>query len=466
MNEEFMAALQQVEKEKGIPRHILIEAIESALVSAYKKDQKDVSNIRVQMEPDTGAMHVYGYKNIVGEVEDPQTQCSLEEAQKLDPHYSVGDVAEQEIQPREFGRIAAQTAKQVVVQRIREAERILIYEEYVNREGDIVTGIVQRFEQRNVLLDLGKADAILTQNEQVTGEHYEQGLRLKVYIVEVRKTTKGPQIFVSRTHPGLLKRLFELEVPEIHDGIVEIKSIAREAGARSKVTVWSREENVDPVGSCVGARGSRVQNIVRELRGEKIDIISWDPDPRVLIANALSPAKVTEVRLAEDRKSSMVIVPDNLLSLAIGREGQNARLAAKLTGWKIDIKSESQAAEIDRIAFEEEQARLLEIAENETQEPVDAADVDADGEFQPEGDLPAEWADADAEEFQPLPGDEAGDYHDPADAAQAAQPKSEKSAIHLETDEDETRMRKKVRKKDKKRREKFEYFEDDEYGNQ
>ncbi|HBG43328.1 MAG TPA: transcription termination factor NusA, partial [Firmicutes bacterium] len=246
MNEEFMAALQQVEKEKGIPRHILIEAIESALVSAYKKDQKDVSNIRVQMEPDTGAMHVYGYKNIVGEVEDPQTQCSLEEAQKLDPHYSVGDVAEQEIQPREFGRIAAQTAKQVVVQRIREAERILIYEEYVNREGDIVTGIVQRFEQRNVLLDLGKADAILTQNEQVTSEHYEQGLRLKVYIVEVRKTTKGPQIFVSRTHPGLLKRLFELEVPEIHDGIVEIKSIAREAGARSKVTVWSREENVDP----------------------------------------------------------------------------------------------------------------------------------------------------------------------------------------------------------------------------
>jgi len=466
MNEEFMAALQQVEKEKGIPRHILIEAIESALVSAYKKDQKDVSNIRVQMEPDTGAMHVYGYKNIVGEVEDPQTQCSLEEAQKLDPHYSVGDVAEQEIQPREFGRIAAQTAKQVVVQRIREAERILIYEEYVNREGDIVTGIVQRFEQRNVLLDLGKADAILTQNEQVTSEHYEQGLRLKVYIVEVRKTTKGPQIFVSRTHPGLLKRLFELEVPEIHDGIVEIKSIAREAGARSKVTVWSREENVDPVGSCVGARGSRVQNIVRELRGEKIDIISWDPDPRVLIANALSPAKVTEVRLAEDRKSSMVIVPDNLLSLAIGREGQNARLAAKLTGWKIDIKSESQAAEIDRIAFEEEQARLLEIAENEAQESVDAADVDADGEFQPEGDLPAEWADADAEEFQPLPGDEAGDYHDPADAAQAAQPKSEKSAIHLETDEDETRMRKKVRKKDKKRREKFEYFEDDEYGNQ
>jgi N utilization substance protein A len=254
------------------------------------------------------------------------------------------DIIELEVTPKDFGRIAAQTAKQVVVQRIREAERGIIYEEFSNREGDIVTGIIQRTEQKNVFIDLGKAEAILAPSEQIAGESYRQWDRIKTYITEVRKTTKGPQILVSRTHPGLLKRLFELEVPEIHDGVVEIKSVSREPGLRSKIAVYSRDENVDPVGACVGHKGMRVQTIVNELRGEKIDIVKWSPDPAKYIANALSPAKVVEVDINEIEKVSKVVVPDYQLSLAIGKEGQNARLAAKLTGWKIDIKSESQAA--------------------------------------------------------------------------------------------------------------------------
>lgn len=444
MNGEFMEALQQVEKEKGIPRHILIEAIESALISAYKRDQKDVSNIRVQLDPDSGAVHVYGYRDVVEEVEDERTQIPLADARRFDPHYELGDMVEQEIAPREFGRIAAQTAKQVVVQRIREAERILVYEEYVNRESDIVTGIVQRFEQRNVLLDLGKAEAILTPGEQVSTERYEQGQRMKVYIVEVRKTTKGPQIFVSRTHPGLLKRLFELEVPEIHDGVVEIKSVSREPGARSKVAVWSRDENVDPIGSCVGAKGTRVQNIVRELHNEKIDIVQWDAEAQVFIANSLSPARVVEVRLAADRKVATVVVPDNQLSLAIGKEGQNARLAAKLTGWKIDIKNETQAAEIDRLAREaeeEEQARLLDQAEPMPE--TEPAEIPAAEE--------PEIA-ADAGEWQPV----AGGEEPPSEEPEAAPP-----ATFTAEDDEEGRGRKKGKKKGKKsRRERFDYLDD------
>lgn len=285
---------------------------------------------------------MFARKTVVEAVKDSRLEISLEEAQSIDPRYSLEDVVELEVTPKNFGRIAAQTAKQVVVQRIREAERGIIYEEFSSRESDIVTGIVQRIEAKNVYIDLGKAEAILAPSEQIPGEAYRHSDRLKTYIIEVKKTTKGPQILVSRTHPGLLKRLFELEVPEIHDGVVEIKSVAREPGLRSKISVHSRDEDVDPVGACVGHKGMRVQTIVNELKGEKIDIVKWNTDPAKYIANALSPAKVVNVEVNETDKTSRVVVPDYQLSLAIGKEGQNARLAAKLTGWKIDIKSESQ----------------------------------------------------------------------------------------------------------------------------
>ncbi len=277
---------------------------------------------------------------------------ALTEAKKINPNYVLDDVVEFEVTPKEFGRIAAQTAKQVVVQRIREAERGLIYDEYINREGDIVTGIVQRYEQRNVIVDLGKVEAVLPASEQIPGENYEPFERIKTFVVEVKKTTKGPQIHLSRTHPGLIKRLFELEVPEIHDGIVEIKAVAREAGARSKIAVYSKDKNVDPVGACVGPKGSRVQNIVNELKGEKMDIINWSADPVEFVSNALSPAKVLGVYPKLEEKVTLVVVPDYQLSLAIGKEGQNARLAAKLTNWKIDIKNETQALALNLIPVE------------------------------------------------------------------------------------------------------------------
>lgn len=343
MNVEFIEALRELEKEKNIAMDVLIEAIEAALISAYKKNFGSSQNVRVEVDRNTGEIHVFSKKDIVDLIEDSKIEISVDEARTVNPNYEVGDVFETEVTPRTFGRIAAQTAKQVVVQRIREAERSIIYDEYVNREGDIVTGIVQRYEMKNVFIDLGKTEAILTQTEQIAGELYNHGDRIKTYIVEVKKTTKGPQILVSRTHPGLLKRLFELEVPEIHDGVVEIKSVAREAGTRSKIAVYSRDENVDPVGACVGPKGMRVQTIVNELRGEKIDIIMWSEDPTVFVSNSLSPAKVVSVDIRQDEKVAEVIVPDYQLSLAIGKEGQNARLAAKLTGWKIDIKSQSQA---------------------------------------------------------------------------------------------------------------------------
>ena len=342
MNAEFMQAFEQLGREKGIAPEILFDAIEAALISAYKRNFGSAQNVRVSLERSTGEIHVFARKNIVEDVTDSRLEMDLPEAQAIDRRYELGDVVEIEVTPKDFGRIAAQTAKQVVVQRIREAERGIIYEEFSNRESDILTGIVQRIEQKNVFIDLGKAEAILAPSEQIAGEQYRHGDRVKTYIIEVKKTTKGPQILVSRTHPGLLKRLFELEVPEIHDGIVEIKSVAREPGLRSKIAVYSRDENVDPVGSCVGHKGMRVQTIVDELRGEKIDIVKWNADPTKYIANALSPAKVISVEVNEAEKLSKVVVPDYQLSLAIGKEGQNARLAAKLTGWKIDIKSESQ----------------------------------------------------------------------------------------------------------------------------
>jgi N utilization substance protein A len=344
MNAEFMQAFEQLGREKGISTEILFDAIEAALISAYKRNFASAQNVRVSLDRTTGEIHVYARKTVTDDVKDSRLDISLEDAKKIDPRFELEDVIELEVTPKNFGRIAAQTAKQVVVQRIREAERGIIYEEFSNREGDIVTGIIQRIEQKNVFIDLGKAEATLAPSEQIVGESYRQWDRVKTYITEVRKTTKGPQILVSRTHPGLLKRLFELEVPEIHDGVVEIKSVSREPGMRSKIAVYSRDENVDPVGACVGHKGMRVQTIVNELRGEKIDIVKWSPDPAKYIANALSPAKVVEVEINELEKISKVVVPDYQLSLAIGKEGQNARLAAKLTGWKIDIKSESQAA--------------------------------------------------------------------------------------------------------------------------
>ncbi len=342
MNAEFIGALEQLEEEKGISKEVLVEAIEAALISAYRRNFSLAQNVRVEIGRDTGEVRVFACKEIVEKVEDPRLQASLDEAREKDASLSLGDVLEVEVTPRDFGRIAAQTAKQVVVQRIREAERGIIYDEFSSREGDIINGVVHRVEHRNVLIDLGKVEGVLAQPEQIPGEVYRPNDRVKTYVIEVRKTTKGPQIMVSRTHPGLLKRLFEMEVPEVHEGIVEIKNIAREAGARSKIAVYSRDENVDPVGACVGPKGMRVQAVVQELRGEKIDIVKWDQEPAVFVANALSPAKVVYVEIIEEGKIARVVVPDYQLSLAIGKEGQNARLAAKLTGWKIDIKSESQ----------------------------------------------------------------------------------------------------------------------------
>ncbi|HHU69385.1 MAG TPA: transcription termination/antitermination protein NusA [Thermoanaerobacterales bacterium] len=342
MNIEFIEALEQIGKEKGITTDILLEAIEAALISAYKKNYGTSQNVRVNIDRDTGEVKVFTLKNVVENVENDLLEISPEEAKKYNPSCRINDIVEIEVTPKKFGRIAAQTAKQVVVQRIREAERDVIYEEFSGRESDIVTGVIQRIDKKIVYIDLGKIEAILMPAEQTIGEEYTQGKRIKTYILEVRKTTKGPQIYVSRTHPGLVKRLFELEVPEIHDGVVEIKAIARESGSRTKIAVHSRDENVDPVGSCVGPKGIRVQAVVEELSGEKIDIIKWSKDYEQYIANSLSPAKVVSVNINEAEKIANVVVDDHQLSLAIGKEGQNARLAAKLTGWKIDIKSTSQ----------------------------------------------------------------------------------------------------------------------------
>ena len=339
----FMEAIQELGHERGIEPEVLFEAIEAALISAYKRNFNSEQNVRVTMDRGSGVYHVYAIKNVVEAVENDITEISLGDAKVIKAEYEIGDILEIEVTPADFGRIAAQTAKQIVVQRIREAERGIVYEEFSNRESDIVTGIVQRIENKNVFIDLGRTEAVLAPSEQISGESYVHGDRLKTYILEVKNTSKGPQVLVSRTHPGLLKRLFELEVPEIHDGIVEIKSVAREPGMRSKIAVYTAEEGVDAVGSCVGHKGMRVQTIVDELRNEKIDIVKWNDEPAKYIANALSPAKVVSVAVNEDNKISRVVVPDYQLSLAIGKEGQNARLAAKLTGWKIDIKSESQA---------------------------------------------------------------------------------------------------------------------------
>lgn len=347
MNEEFISALREIVSEKGISEDMLFTTIEDALVAAYKKNYAKIAenahNVKVTMDREKGDIHVYSQKTVVEEVSDDIIEMSLEDAKKINTIYQVGDLVDIEVTPKTFGRVAAQSAKQVVVQRIKEAERSIIYNEFSEKEFDIITGTVIRKDKGNVLIDLGKTEAVLGPNEQIKDEEYVYNSKIKLYIVEVKNTTKGAQIVISRTHPNLVKRLFELEVPEIYNGIVEIKSISREAGFRTKIAVYSHDENVDPMGACVGPKGSRVQNIVDELKNEKIDIIKWSKLPEEYIANALSPAKALDVTIDEEHKSAKVIVDDSQLSLAIGKEGQNVRLAAKLTGWKIDIKSKSQA---------------------------------------------------------------------------------------------------------------------------
>ena len=345
MNTELLEALTILEKEKNISKDVMMEAIENSLLSACKNHFGTSDNIKIVMDRETCDYSVFAEKEVVEEVFDPAIEISLEDAEKINPSLHIGDIAQVPVYSKEFGRIATQNAKNLILQKIREEERKVVFDQYFEKEKDIVTGIVQRYVGKNISINLGRADAMLTENEQVKGEHFEPTERIKLYIVEVKNTTKGPKILVSRTHPELVKRLFEAEVAEVKDGTVEIKSIAREAGSRTKMAVWSNDPNVDPVGACVGMNGARVNAIVNELRGEKIDIINWDENPAILIENALSPAKVIAVMADPDEKTALVVVPDYQLSLAIGKEGQNARLAARLTGFKIDIKSETQAKE-------------------------------------------------------------------------------------------------------------------------
>ena len=354
MNNELLDALTILEKEKNISKETLLEAIENSLLTACKNHFGKADNVKVVIDPDTCEYHCYQEKTVVETVEDPIEQISLQNAQMINGKYTLGDIVQVEVKSKEFGRIATQNAKNVILQKIREEERKVIYDEYFSMEKEVVTGVVQRYVGRNVSINLGKADALLTESEQIKGETFQPTERIKVYILEVKATSKGPKILVSRTHPELVKRLFESEVSEVRDGIVEIKAISREAGSRTKIAVWSNDPDVDPVGACVGMNGARVNAIVNELRGEKIDIITWDENPAILIQNALSPAKVISVIADADEKAAKVVVPDYQLSLAIGKEGQNARLAARLTGFKIDIKSETQAREAGDFEYYQE----------------------------------------------------------------------------------------------------------------
>jgi N utilization substance protein A len=358
MKNDFLSAIKQICDERNLPQTIVVEAVETALVSAYKRDFGSMSNIRAQVDLHSGVAAIFTEKQVVDLVEDERYEIELAEALQVDPEAEVGTTVLLEDTPRDFGRIAAQTAKQIILQRIREAERDVLYDTYTEREGEIVNGTVQHVSERAITINLGRVQAVLPRSEQIRTENYGMGDRVSAYVLEVRKTSRGPQIIVSRAHRNMLRRLLELEVPEIYSGAVEIKRIAREAGSRSKVAVWGTQEGVDPVGACVGMRGMRIQSIVRALSGEKIDVVQWDPDEQTFVANALSPAKVLSVQLEEDPvdgTTANVVVPDDQLSLAIGRQGQNARLAAKLTGWRIDIKSASEAAaeEVQRIQMRE-----------------------------------------------------------------------------------------------------------------
>jgi len=381
MNKDFLDALTELEREKNISKEDIITAIEDAVELAYKKNYGNYPNVRVLVDREDGEVLVLMSKEVVSEIEDDMMEVSLEEARSYDERYEVGDVIEYQVDPKDFGRIAAQTAKQVVVQRIREAERRNSYDEFVNKQGEIVTAKIERINNGTMFLSVGNSEGILPLSEQVKTESFNVGDRIKVYVIDVKKATKGPQIFLSRSHPGLVRRLFELEVPEISDGTVEIKGIAREAGSRTKIAVYSHDENVDPVGACVGNRGTRVQSIVDELFGEKIDIIVWDEDPAVLISNVLKPAEVEGVYInyvSEKEKMATAVVPEQQLSLAIGREGQNVRLAARVSGWKIDIKSKSQLEDsgFDFDEYEDQDGQAVDVLNDE--------DVSAGASLDPE----------------------------------------------------------------------------------
>ncbi|MBM2826669.1 MAG: utilization substance protein [Dehalococcoidia bacterium] len=378
MKNDFLLAITQLAAEKNLPKEVILSAVEAALVSAFKRDSEIVGHdFYVKIDQASGAVSVFSKKSVVETVSDPKSEVSLDEIKKLNPNAEIGDTFDVETTPQNAGRIAAQTAKQVVTQRLREAERDLVFAEFSDREGEVLSAVVQRIEPKQVILDVGRTEAVLPLPEQVRNERYRVGLRIKVYLLEVHKGTKGPQVTVSRTHRNLLRRLFELEVPEIFNGTVEIKAIAREPGFRSKVAVAARQDGVDPVGSCVGLRGIRIQNITNELNGEKIDVIQWDPDPAVFVANALSPAQAATSEINNLEKTATVVVPDRQLSLAIGKEGQNARLAARLTGWRIDIRSAS--------AMEAEMARRAELEA----EQVAAAQMALAEAVLPGKDLPA-----------------------------------------------------------------------------
>lgn len=382
MNQEFVEALKEIVKEKGISADLLFTTIEDALVTAYKKNYAkqggSTNNVKVIMNRESGEIKVYAQKKVVELVEEEIEEISLEDAKEIDPNYELEDIINIEVTPKKFGRIAAQAAKQVVIQRIKEEERRIVYNEYIEKEEDILTGTVLRKDKGNILINVGKSEAVLGPNEQIPGEQFRFNEKIKLYVVEVKNTTKGPQVLISRTHPGLVKRLFELEVPEIYNGVVEIKSIAREAGSRTKIAVYSNDEAVDPMGACVGPKGVRVQNIVNELKNEKIDIIKWSKFPDELISNSLSPAKVIDVTIVdEENKAARVVVDDSQLSLAIGKEGQNVRLAAKLTGWKIDIKSKSQA----------EKEEILNLSETKDEVILENKEEDKDEKIDPNGEI-------------------------------------------------------------------------------
>src|SRR3989449_4521737 len=370
MNRELLIVIEQIGREKGIDKETLFEALESALLSASRKTLGAAENVRMEIDRHTGALKVFGRKKVVEEVTDNKLEISLADAKALNPEAELEDELEQELPPQEFGRIAAQTAKQVILQRVRDAERDRIFKEFEGKDGQILRGVVHRIEKRNVIVEIGKAEAILPEREQIPGERFNPGDRIRAFVLEVRRSAKGPQITLSRTHPGYLARLFETEIPEIQEGIVVVKAAAREAGERAKVAVASTKRDVDPIGACVGLRGTRIQVISRELRGEKIDIIEWSHDPATFVARALSPAKVSSVTMAEEapdaeggepQMAALVVVPDNQLSLAIGKKGQNARLAAKLTGMRIDIKSESEV-EAERAEAENAEAARAALA--------------------------------------------------------------------------------------------------------
>jgi len=346
-NKELILALEELEKEKGIKKEYLLESIETALVTAYKRNFDALENVKVVMDPKTGATHVYSIKEVMEKANDEDTEISVKEAQKINPDLGEGDTVEIEIVPRDFGRIAAQTAKQVIIQKLREAERDIIYNEFNDRKGEIVSGLIQKADHNIVVMDLGKLEGVMPPKEQIPTEHYKVNQKIKGYVMDVERGAKGaPQVIVSRSHPDFVRKLLEFEIPEIYEGVIEIKSVSRDPGHRSKVAVYSPDENIDPVGSCVGQKGVRIQNVINELNGEKIDVIEWNEDPSIYIASALLPAQILAVDVKEEEKFAQVIVPDDQLSLAIGKSGQNARLAARLTNWKIDIKSETQFREM------------------------------------------------------------------------------------------------------------------------